>query len=182
VADYPIALHATAGTMRTKERRSRWGENRQKRLSNRDGFGLTASGRHRIARRKLLGSGGESHDVWKVGPLCVKRWSPRVSPAQVRLRCRASREIPVCNRMWYVPWLHWTVARWVVGVAATHQACNRLLARFPSLRDLHSGNVISGWRGVVGVVVVEGLPLGASLRHLPSNRLTLIRKSGRLSD
>ena len=48
----------------------------------------------RIAR---LPGGGESRDIWKLGPICVKRWSPRVSPAEVRLRCRVSREIPVCN-------------------------------------------------------------------------------------
>jgi hypothetical protein len=57
--------------------------------------------------------------------------------------------VPVCNRMRYVPWLHWTVARWVVGEPATHEACNRLLARYPGLRDLHPGNVVVGRRGVV---------------------------------
>jgi hypothetical protein len=78
-----------------------------------------------------LTGGGESRDVWKLGPLCIKRWSPRTPPAEVRLRCRVSRDVPVCNSMWYVPRLHWTVARWVVGEPATHEACNRLLARFP---------------------------------------------------
>jgi hypothetical protein len=82
-------------------------------------------------------------------PICIKRWSPRVSPAEVRLRCRVSLEVPVCNRMWYVPWLHWTVACGVVGEPATHEACNRLLARFPRLRDLHPGNILQGSRGVV---------------------------------
>ncbi len=53
--------------------------------------------------------------------------------------------------MWYVPWLHWTVARWVVGEPATHEACNRLLAAFPGLRDLHPGNVVVGRRGIVVV-------------------------------
>ncbi len=90
-----------------------------------------------------LPGGGESRDVWMIGPACVKRWSPRLSPAEVRLRCRVSRENPVCNSMWYVPWLHWTVARWVVGEPATHEVCNRLLARFPRLRDLHPGNVMA---------------------------------------
>ena len=102
----------------------------------------------RIAR---LPGGGESRDVWKIGPLCVKRWSPGVSPADVRRRCRVSREISVCNAMWYVPWLHWTVARWGVGEPAAHEACNRLLARFPGLRDLHPGNVIVGRNGAVVV-------------------------------
>ncbi len=102
----------------------------------------------RIAR---LPGGGESRDIWRLGPFCIKRWSRRISPAEVRLRCRVSREIPVCNPMWYMPWLHWTVAQWVVGVPATHDACNRLLARFPGLRDLHPGNVIMGRRGAVVV-------------------------------
>jgi hypothetical protein len=53
--------------------------------------------------------------------------------------------------MWYVPWLHLTVARWVVGEPATHEACNRLLARFPGLRDLHPGNVVVGRRGAIVV-------------------------------
>jgi hypothetical protein len=100
----------------------------------------------RVAR---LPGGGESRDIWKLGPLCIKRWSPRILPAEVRLRCRISREIPVCNRMRYVPWLHCTVARWVVGEPATHEACNRLLARFPGLRDLHPGNVLFTQRGPV---------------------------------
>ncbi len=99
-----------------------------------------------------LPGGGESRNIWKLGPVCVKRWSPRISPAEVRLRCRISCEVPVCNRMWYVSWLHWTVARWVSGEPATHEACNRLLARFPGLGDLHPGNVVVG-RG--GVVVVD---------------------------
>lgn len=94
-----------------------------------------------------LPGGGESRDIWRLGPICIKRWSPRVSPAEVRLRCRVSREIEACNSMWYVPRLHWTVARWVAGEPATHEACNRLLARFPVLRDLHPGNVIEARRG-----------------------------------
>jgi hypothetical protein len=81
----------------------------------------------------------------------VKRWSPRVLPAEVRERCRVSRDIPVCNPMRYVPWMHWTIARWVDGEPATHEACNRLLARNPGLRDLHPGNVLEGWRGAVVV-------------------------------
>jgi len=54
----------------------------------------------RIAR---LPGGGESRDIWKLGPFCVKRWSPRISPAEVRQRCRVSRDVPVCNPMWYLP-------------------------------------------------------------------------------
>jgi hypothetical protein len=100
----------------------------------------------RIAR---LPGGGESRGIYKLGPLCVKRWSRQISPADVRLRCRVSREIRVCNSMWYVPWLHWTVARWVDGEPATHEACNRLLVRFPGLRDLHPGNVLAEARRVV---------------------------------
>jgi hypothetical protein len=53
--------------------------------------------------------------------------------------------------MLYVPWFHWTVAGWVVGEPATHEACNRLLSRFPGLRDLHPGNTIVGRRGAVVV-------------------------------
>ncbi len=98
-----------------------------------------------------LPGGGESRDIWRLGPICVKRWSPLISPAEVRLRCRVSREVLVCNRMWYVPWPHWTLARWIVGEPATHEACNRLLARFPGLRDLHPGNVMVGRRGGVAV-------------------------------
>ncbi len=94
----------------------------------------------RIAR---LPGGGESRDIWKLGPLCIKRWSPRVSPAEVRERCRVSRAIPVCNSMWFVPWLHWTLARWVHGQPATHEACNSLLAAHRVLVDLHPGNVLS---------------------------------------
>jgi hypothetical protein len=102
----------------------------------------------RIARHP---GGGESRDIWKLGPLCIKRWSPRISPSEVRERCLVSRAVPVCNSMRYVPWLHWTLARWVVGEPATHEACNRLLARFPGLRDLHPGKVVVGRRGVVVV-------------------------------
>ena len=65
------------------------------------------------------------------------------------MRCRVARAVPVCNRMWYVPWFHWTAARWIVGEPATHEVCNRLLARFPGLRDLHPWNVVVGRRGVV---------------------------------
>jgi hypothetical protein len=103
-----------------------------------------------------LPGGGESRDISKLGPLCIKRWSPRVPPAEVRERCRVSRALPVCNSMWYEPWLHWTVARWVVDEPATHEACNRLLARFPRLRDLHPGNVVVGRRRAV--VVELGVP------------------------
>lgn len=113
-------------------------------------LGVVRRFRELICVARLPG-GGESRDVWKLGPLCIKRWSPRISPAEVRARCRVSREIPVCNRMCYAPWLHWTLARWVAGKPATHEACNRLLARFPELRDLHPGNVVVGRRGAVVV-------------------------------
>ena len=66
--------------------------------------------------------GGESRDIWTLGPFCIKRWSPRIPPAEVRHRCRVSRAVPVCNPMWYVRWLHWSVAR-RVGAAITIQ-CN----------------------------------------------------------
>jgi hypothetical protein len=91
--------------------------------------------------------GRESRDVWKVGPLCIKRWSPRVSPADVRRRCRVSREILICNRLLYVPWFHWTVSFWRHGQPATHEACNALLAEHPILADLHPGNVVVTKRG-----------------------------------
>ncbi len=45
--------------------------------------------------------------------------------------------------MWYVPWLHWTVARWVVGEPATHDGCNRVLACNCALADLHPANVVA---------------------------------------
>jgi hypothetical protein len=89
-----------------------------------------------------LPGGGESRDIWKLGPLCFKRWSPRVSAAEVRRRCHISRDIPVCNRLSYVPWFHWTIARWVHGLPATHAVCNSLLARYPVLGDLHPNNVV----------------------------------------
>jgi hypothetical protein len=102
----------------------------------------------RIAR---LPGGGESRDIWKLGPLCIKRWSPRVKPAEVRCRSQVSRDVPVCNRMLYVPWVHWTLARWCHGKAATHEACNALLALFPVLADLHPGNVFATQAGPVVV-------------------------------
>jgi len=86
--------------------------------------------------------GGESRDIWKLGPLCVKRWSPRVTPVEIRRRCRVSREIPICNRLMYVPWFHWTVSFWRHGVPATYDACNALLALYPALADLHPANVV----------------------------------------
>jgi hypothetical protein len=100
----------------------------------------------RIAR---LPGGGESRDIWKLGPLCIKRWSPRVSPTEVRLRCRISRQIPVCNSMRYVPWLHWTVARWLSGQPVTHDVCNVVLAALPALADLHPGNILVTCQGPV---------------------------------
>jgi hypothetical protein len=65
--------------------------------------------------------------------------------------------------MWYVPWLHWTVALWVVGEPASHEVGNRLLARFPGLRDLHPGNVVVGRRGAVVIdFSLRSCPLPAS--------------------
>jgi hypothetical protein len=93
--------------------------------------------------------GGESRDIWKIGPLCVKRWSPRITPADVRRRCRVSREIPICNRLVYVPWLHWTISRFRYGQPAAHETCNALLARFSTLSDLHPGNVIVMQHGAI---------------------------------
>jgi hypothetical protein len=103
---------------------------------------------NRIAR---LPGGGESRDNWRLGPVCVKRWSRRSLPVDVRLRCHVSRDVTVCNRIRYVPWLDWTVARWVVGEPATREVRNRLLARFPGLRDLNPGNVLAGRRGATVV-------------------------------
>jgi hypothetical protein len=96
-----------------------------------------------------LSGGGESLDIWKIGPLCIKRWIPRVSPAEVRQRCLISREIPVCNRLVYVPWFHWTVSLWRYGQPATHEVCNALLALYPVLGDLHPANVVLTKRGPV---------------------------------
>jgi hypothetical protein len=86
--------------------------------------------------------GGESRDIWKLGPICIKRWSRRIPPAEVRRRCRISRKIPICNCLLYVPWFHWTITRWVHGLPATHVACNFLLALHAELTDLHPGNVL----------------------------------------
>jgi hypothetical protein len=93
--------------------------------------------------------GGESRGIWKLGPICIKRWSPRISPAEVRRRCRISRENPVCNRLLYVPWFHWTVSLWRRGEPATHDACNALLARYPVLADLHPANIVMTRHGPV---------------------------------
>jgi hypothetical protein len=105
---------------------------------------------------RLWPGGGESCVIWRLGPCCIKRWSSRDSATEVRLSCRVFRIAPACNRMWYVPWLHRTLARWVVGEPASHEACNRLLARFPGLRDLHPANVIFGRRGAVVVNLAPG--------------------------
>jgi hypothetical protein len=104
-----------------------------------------------FVRITRLPGGGESRDIWKLGPMCLKRWSPRVPPAVVRQRCRVSRDMPVCNRMCYIPWFHWTLARWCHGMPATHDACNELLAKVPVLADLHPGNVRDTRRGAVVV-------------------------------
>jgi hypothetical protein len=96
-----------------------------------------------------LPGGGESRGIWKIGPFCVKRWSQRVSSDDVRERCRVSRQIPVCNSMWYVPWFHWTLARWQNGEPATHDTCNTLLAEFPTIGDLHPGNVVNSARNAI---------------------------------
>jgi hypothetical protein len=100
----------------------------------------------RIAR---LSGGGESRDIWKLGPLCLKRWSPRVTPIEVRERCRISRSLPVCNSTWYIPWLHWTIARWVHGEPASHGLCNSVLASYYALADLHPANVVATKNGPV---------------------------------
>jgi hypothetical protein len=96
-----------------------------------------------------LPGGGESRDIWKLGPVCIKRWSNRVAAAEVRRRCRVSHNVSVCNSMRYVPWFHWTLARWCQGEPATHEACNSVLAAYPILADLHPGNVLATIRGPV---------------------------------
>jgi hypothetical protein len=108
-------------------------------LQQRNGFVRSIWDFIRIAR---LPGGGESRDIWKLGPLCIKRWSMRVGPTEVRRRCHVSRTIPACNSMPYVPWFHWTLARWRYGQPSTHDTCNQMLAAFPILRDLHPGNVV----------------------------------------
>jgi hypothetical protein len=113
-------------------------------------FGCACVGRVwdyiRVAR---LPGGGESRDIWKLGPLSIKRWTPNVSPDEIRDRCRVSRAVPVCNSMWYIRWFHWTIARWVQGEPATHAACNATIAAYPVLSDLHSENVLNTPRGPV---------------------------------
>jgi hypothetical protein len=100
-------------------------------------------------RMARLSGGGESRDVWKIGLVCIKRWSPRIPPAEVRQRCRVSRAAPVCNSMWYVRWLHWTLARWHRGHWASHESCNAVLASWPLLADLHPQNILQTENGLV---------------------------------
>ncbi len=92
--------------------------------------------------------GGESLGIWRIGPVCVKRWRTKIEPVDVWRRCQVSRQIAVCNSMWYVPWLHWTISRWRFGPQATHAECNRLLAENPGIGDLHPGNVVLKGVGV----------------------------------
>ncbi|RIK81899.1 MAG: hypothetical protein DCC68_07540 [Planctomycetota bacterium] len=92
----------------------------------------------RIAR---LAGGGESREIWKLGPICIKRWSRRIASADIRERCRTSRKVLACNSMWYFSPLHLTVAYWVFGTPATHEVCNNLLIEHRSIGDLHPGNV-----------------------------------------
>jgi hypothetical protein len=108
-----------------------------------------------------LPGGGESRDIWKLGPLCTKRWSLRVSPTEVRIRCRLRRDIPICNRLWYVPWFHWTVSLWRDGKPATYDACNWLLVKYPVLADLHPANVIVTKRRLVAIDFALNSPLEA---------------------
>jgi hypothetical protein len=88
----------------------------------------------RIAR---LPGGNESRNIWKLGPLCVKRWSPRVLPTEVRQRRRISRNISASNTMPYIRWRHWTLANYAFGIPASHECCNRLLRSFSQLTDFH---------------------------------------------
>ena len=53
--------------------------------------------------------------------------------------------------MWYMLWLHRTIARWRLGPQATLAVCNELLAEFAVLGDLHPGNVVVTGAGVVVV-------------------------------
>jgi hypothetical protein len=106
---------------------------------------------------------GESRDIWKLGPLCVKRWSRRISPTEVRERCRISRMVSICNSMCYVPWFHWTVARWVVGSPADHDTCNRALILAPTLADIHPGNALATDQGLV--VIDFAIRSSAALRR-----------------
>jgi len=70
------------------------------------------------------------------------------------------------------------VARWVDGEPATHAACNRLLASFPGLRDLHPGNVVVRRRGVVvDFGVREGGTMACAVTHAA---LPMQRQAGRL--
>jgi hypothetical protein len=51
--------------------------------------------------------------------------------------------------MWYVPWLHWTVAHWVGGSAADHDTCNRALTLVPTLADIRPGNALETDRRLI---------------------------------
>lgn len=93
--------------------------------------------------------------VWRIGPLCIKRWRPRISPAAVKKLCRLSRETFVCNRLIYIPWLHWTISRWRVGRFATTAECNAIARqRFP-IGDLKRTNVIVTAKGPVVIDFCE---------------------------
>jgi len=86
--------------------------------------------------------------IWRIGPLCIKRWRFE-SPLTVRYLCRQSREIAVCNRMVYVPWLHWTLSRWRVGRFATTAECNEIARMRLPITDLKRTNVVVTARGPV---------------------------------
>jgi hypothetical protein len=66
-----------------------------------------------------------------VGPLCVKRWQPAITPNVVRARSRASRQHVDFARRWYLPWLHWSVGPWIEGRQADYEECNALKCRHP---------------------------------------------------
>jgi hypothetical protein len=86
--------------------------------------------------------GGKWRDVWKVGPHCVKRWQPAISPATVQAKCRLSRRHPDFARRWYVPWLHWSVGPWIS--AANHPrppASNRFVVEKSPHRALRRNDL-----------------------------------------
>ncbi len=127
---------------------------------------LRAIVRRFLARRGWLvrqPSGGESRDVWKVGPLCMKRWQPAIVPETVRAKCRLSRRHPDFARRWYVPWLHWSIGPWIEGRQADFEECNVLACRHPWAHDLNPSNVVATERGlkIIDYEVIEWPP-GAS--------------------
>lgn len=100
--------------------------------------------KHFVRRRDWIVRhvGGESREVWKIGPLCVKRWRRCVRPVDVRERCRRSRVNCDFAKRWYLPWLHWSIGLWIHGRRADYVDCQRLAWRHKWAGDIAPQNVV----------------------------------------